>query len=153
MQNKYVTLLFISIFTIALDLVTKFYIHTYFALYENVSVVPGFFNITYARNPGAAFGFLAQSPSEFRTLFFAIMPPLVCLFIFGLIYTLPKEDRSQLYALSLIMGGAIGNYINRMQLGYVVDFLDVYISQYHWPTFNFADVAMTGWEFCYHLHC
>lgn len=61
MQNKYVTLLFISIFTIALDLVTKFYIHTYFALYENVSVVPGFFNITYARNPGAAFGFLAQS--------------------------------------------------------------------------------------------
>ena len=143
MKSKFSILITTSLALIALDLVTKFYIHSSFQLSESVTVIPNFFSFTYVRNFGAAFGFLAQSHEEFRKVFFAIMPPFACLIIFLILRKVPDNNRIKIYALSSIMGGALANYINRMYLGYVVDFFDLHFySKYTWPTFNIADIAI-----------
>lgn len=115
MNKKYHVLVLISLVVIVLDLGIKLYVHSNFRLGESVSILPNFFNLTYVRNPGAAFGFLAESHPEFRRLFFMIMPPVACLVILHLFRSVKPEDRWQAYSLSLIMGGALGNYINRMR--------------------------------------
>lgn len=128
---------------VVLDQISKVYIDTHMTLHDSIPVVQGFFNITYVRNPGAAFGFLADSTPLVRA-FFLIG---VSIFAFGLIvYYVMKmktEDILLTYGMSLIMGGAVGNLIDRVRLGEVIDFLDVYISTYHWPAFNVADSAVS----------
>jgi len=119
---KYRKLIFIALSVVLFDLVLKWWVHSNFELSESTSIIPNFFNLTYVRNPGAAFGFLAESHPEFRKLFFAIMPPIACVIIFLIVKKVPDSDKTQIFSLSLIMGGALGNYINRMYFGYVIDF-------------------------------
>lgn len=143
MKFKYLFLLSWVTFTVAIDQVTKIYVHTHFALGESIDVIQNFFNLTYVRNPGAAFGFLAHSPDAFREIFFLAIPPIAMLVIFMLLRTAPDKDRWQIFALSSIFGGALGNYIDRLRFGYVVDFLDFHIQhKYSWPAFNIADSAI-----------
>lgn len=143
MKIKYLLLASISGFLIALDQVTKMYVHTKFALGESITVIDGYFNITYVRNPGAAFGFLAQSQQEFREAFFLIIPIVAVVIILNLLRKIPDDDKLQAVALSLIFGGAIGNYIDRIRFRYVIDFLDFHIqNKYVWPAFNVADSAI-----------
>jgi signal peptidase II len=143
MKLKYLILISISAAIISLDQVTKLYILSHFGLGESIEVIKDYFNITYVRNPGAAFGFLADSHPEFRDVFFLVIPPLALLVILHALRGLPDSDRYQTIAFSLIFGGAIGNYIDRIRFRYVIDFLDFHIqNKYVWPAFNVADASI-----------
>jgi len=145
MKKKYLWLLAISGVLIALDQLTKVYVHTHFHLGESVVVIPNFFNFTYVRNFGAAFGFLAESHPSFRELFFLSMPPIALVIILGILRGVKDDDTKQIIALSSIFGGAIGNYIDRLRFRYVIDFLDFhFINKWSWPAFNIADMAIVG---------
>lgn len=143
MKKKYVILFGLSAILIALDQLTKMYIHTHFQLGDSIPVLPGYFNITYVRNFGAAFGFLAESHPGFREAFFLAMPPVALIVILLILRSVPDSDWWQILALSSVFGGAIGNYIDRLRFRYVIDFLDFHLqSKYSWPAFNIADSAI-----------
>ncbi len=145
MNKKYVILAGISAFIIAIDQLTKLYVHTHFQLGDSVPVIAGYFNITYVRNFGAAFGFLAESHPGFREMFFLAMPPFALLIILLILRGVRDSDFPQILALSAVFGGAIGNYIDRLRFRYVIDFLDFHLqSTYSWPAFNVADSAIVG---------
>lgn len=139
--NKYVILLAVSLVTIVLDQLTKLYIASTFTLYESVTVLENFFHITYILNPGAAFGIFAGKAAAFRVPFFLILSFVASVGI--VIFYRSVEDRLVRAALSLILGGAIGNMIDRARLGEVIDFIDVHWYNNHWPAFNVADSAIT----------
>lgn len=127
---------------LALDQVTKLMIKSKFVLHESIPVIDGFFNITYVLNPGAAFGILANLPETYRRGFFIIITIIA---IAAIVYLMVKESHLKLRAVSytLILSGAVGNFIDRAYMGKVVDFLDVYIKNHHWPAFNVADSAIS----------
>lgn len=138
-------LIFVGSFVpiLVLDQITKFLVHQRFRWGESLSIVPGYFSITYVRNQGAAFGFLHGAPKWFREPFFLITPILVMVFI---VFLFAKVSQNQKYwktwsvGYSMILTGAIGNLIDRSRLGYVIDFLDFHWKEvYHYPAFNVAD--------------
>lgn len=141
-MQKYKILLLISLTVVVLDQITKALIAHYFYLHQSIEVISGFFNITYIRNPGAAFSLFSDSNEIFRA-FFLIAISIVALIIVFLVYRSLKNNRLYRLALSLIAGGAVGNLIDRIRLKEVIDFLDIYIGRYHWPAFNVADSAIT----------
>ena len=128
---------------VVFDQVTKALIMAYFDLYELQSVIPGLFNLTYLTNTGAAFGMLAGAQSVWRQVFFVG----VAVAAIGVMVFSYKQFRSQgrifAHAIGLIAGGAVGNLIDRLRFGAVVDFLDFYLGTHHWPAFNVADSAIT----------
>ena len=143
MKKKYLILLMITGVLIALDQLIKMYVHTHYQLGESTPVIPGFFNITYVRNFGAAFGFLNQSHPTFREIFFLTMPPVALVIILFILKSVPDDDTPQILALSSVFGGAIGNYIDRLRFRYVIDFLDFHWKEvYTYPAFNIADMAI-----------
>jgi signal peptidase II len=143
MNRKYLILAALAGAVVVLDQVTKMYIHTQFRLGESVLVIPDYFQITYVRNLGAAFGILAQSPESFRNMFFMLLPPVAMVLILFIMRSTPLSDKAQIFALSLVFGGALGNYIDRLRFGYVVDFLDFHWQhKYVWPAFNVADISI-----------
>jgi len=125
----------------AVDQWTKYLVLKGFRLYESVPVIDGLFNLTYVRNKGAAFGILADS--DWRRPFFIVVTLVACAFILGYLCRLGNERGLASLSLSLIFAGALGNLIDRVRFGEVIDFLDVYWRQYHWPAFNVADSAIT----------
>ncbi|MEE9591602.1 MAG: signal peptidase II [Thermodesulfobacteriota bacterium] len=125
---------------VLLDQITKAIISHRLNLNQTIGVMAGFFNIVYIKNPGAAFG-LFRGWGSMRGIFLVIVT-LLALIIIIYIYRKTTE-RLLRFSLSLIAGGAIGNLIDRVRLGEVVDFLDFYIGKYHWPAFNIADSAIT----------
>jgi signal peptidase II len=128
---------------IVLDQLTKSVITSRFALHEVYPVIPGFFNLVHVLNPGAAFGFLANASETFRYVFFTGVTVLAAgLIIFYLIKSHPR-NLFLASSLTLIFGGAVGNLIDRLRVGAVVDFLDVFAGSLHWPAFNVADSAIT----------
>ena len=130
-----------SALVIALDQYTKHVIVQAFSFGE-ASPVTSFFNPVLAHNTGAAFSFLAAA-GGWQRLFFIVVAAGASAVI---LYLLRKHGRQTLFglALSLVLGGALGNLIDRIRWGYVVDFLDFYYGNYHWPAFNVADMAITG---------
>ena len=128
---------------VVLDQISKVYIDTHMTLHDSIPVVQGFFNITYVRNPGAAFGFLADSTPLVRAFFLIGVSIFASGLIVYYVMKMKTEDILLTYGMSLIMGGAVGNLIDRVRLGEVIDFLDVYISTYHWPAFNVGDSAVS----------
>lgn len=142
-ERKYLILAVVAASIVALDQLTKLYVHTHFELGEFISVIPGYFNITYVRNPGAAFGIFREAEETFRKVFFLAMPPIAMVTILAILRSVANNDRIQILALSSIFGGAIGNYLDRIRFGYVIDFLDFHFqSKYSWPAFNVADSAI-----------
>lgn len=143
MKKKLTWLFLLSSIIIVADQLTKLYIYTHFQLGESISIIPNFFNFTYVRNFGAAFGFLAQTNPEFRNIFFLLMPPIALITILVILKGVSTKDNAQILALSSIFGGAVGNYIDRLRFGYVIDFLDFhYQNKYNYPAFNIADSAI-----------
>jgi signal peptidase II len=130
-----------SAIVLILDQASKFYIDSRFRLYESVTVIENFFNIVHVRNQGAAFGFLSDSP--FRLPFFITVALVAAGAIIWYMHHLRADQRLLQFALSLVFAGAIGNLIDRIRLGEVIDFIDVHWYQYHWPAFNVADSAIT----------
>lgn len=143
-MRKFLYLATISGFIVCVDQLTKMYIHTNFHLGESKAIIEGFFDITYVRNLGAAFGFLAKSHPQFRDMFFLLMPPVALAVIIMILRTVDNSDRIQIFALSCVFGGAVGNYIDRLHYGFVVDFLDFHIKEYRWPAFNVADISIVS---------
>ncbi|MBI4594932.1 MAG: signal peptidase II [Candidatus Tectomicrobia bacterium] len=125
------------------DQLSKSIVQEKFQLYQSVEVIAGFFNITYLRNPGAAFGIFSHAnPQIVKPVFFVIA--IVALAVMMVIYfRAPEKDRLTRPAMCLIFSGAMGNIIDRWRLGEVVDFLDFYLYSYHWPAFNLADTSIT----------
>ncbi|MDQ5987650.1 MAG: Lipoprotein signal peptidase [Syntrophus sp. SKADARSKE-3] len=127
---------------VALDQATKFFIDGAMTLHASIPVIPGFFSITYIRNPGAAFGFLAGAPAVFRSFFFLAVTIAAVVLILYYLHKTPGRGQLLTVSLSLILAGALGNMVDRLRLGEVIDFLDVYIGTAHWPAFNVADSAI-----------
>lgn len=140
-SNKYLLLISITTSVLILDQLTKVYIALTFNLYESVTVFENFFHITYILNPGAAFGIFAGKAAAFRVPFFLAISFVASVGI--VIFYRSVEDRLVRAALSLILGGAVGNMIDRARLGEVIDFIDVHWYNNHWPAFNVADSAIT----------
>ena len=109
--------------------------------HEQLVVAP-FLNLALAFNTGAAFSFLAGA-SGWQNLFFVGVAVVVSVVIFMMMRRLGASDSQVAVALMLVLGGALGNVIDRIRLGYVIDFIDVYYRHWHWPTFNVADSAIT----------
>lgn len=149
---RWVILGLVTTITVLLDQATKLHIMQTMRLHESIPVIDGFFSLTYIRNPGAAFGLLASSGPVFRTIFFG----LASLFALGLLATiffrLPHDDRTGQLSVAAILGGALGNLIDRIRYGEVIDFLDFYVGAYHWPAFNVADAAISIGVFFLVLH-
>lgn len=141
MKNKYLWVGSIAGVVLLLDQVTKFIVMRRIAMFEVITVIPGFFNLTYVRNRGAAFGMLAGVPGIWRSVFFIIVTVIAVAAIVLLIRK--TSERLLVAAFSLIAGGALGNLIDRVRWGEVVDFIDWYVRSHHWPTFNIADSAIT----------
>ena len=141
--HRYGFLIGVSLVIILLDQASKSYIMNTMYLHQSIPIIPNFFSLTYIRNPGAAFGILADSSGAFRTVFFFV----TSVFALGLLGTIfirlqPDDWWGQLTIVS-IFAGAIGNLIDRLQFGEVIDFLDFYVNGYHWPAFNVADSAIS----------
>ncbi|MHB8481368.1 MAG: signal peptidase II [Nitrospiria bacterium] len=139
----YLSLLSIMSLVILIDQITKSYIAKSFRLYESMVVIRDFFSLTYTRNPGAAFGVFAEQDGHFRSVFFLLISCTALVFLIYFFMKTPPEDRFSQVAISLILGGAIGNFLDRLKMGEVIDFLDFYIGPHHWWIFNVADSAIT----------
>jgi len=133
--------LWLSTAVVILDQATKLWVVAVFEKYERLAVLP-FFNLTLAHNEGAAFSFLAGA-GGWQRWFFTAIAAVVSVVLIMWLRKLPKTDRLIAVALALILGGALGNLYDRVTLGYVVDFLDFYWQDYHFPAFNVADSAIT----------
>ncbi len=134
--------LLISVLIVALDLWTKNLATESLTLYRPVELT-SWLNMMLAHNYGAAFSFLSDAGGWQRWLFTGLASVVTLVLIVWLL-RLPKKDRLTSAALCLIIGGAVGNLIDRIINGYVVDFIDVYYRDWHWPAFNVADSAITG---------
>ena len=143
LRKRNILFLAATFLVILLDQATKAWIISTMRLYDSFAVIGGFFNITYVRNPGAAFGFLAGASPLFRYIFFLAVTVAAILLILHYLRVSRIEETFLVSALALILAGAVGNLIDRVRFGEVVDFLDVYIGSYHWPAFNVADSAIT----------
>ncbi len=139
-MNKYWIFTVTAALGLILDQLSKIYIDNNFALSESKRVFENFFHITYVRNPGAAFGML--SDNAYRVPFFISVSVIATVGIIWYLYRLPQNKPWQYPALGLILSGALGNLIDRLRLGEVIDFLDFHWYNYHWPAFNLADSAI-----------
>ena len=127
----------ILLLIIGLDQLTKSWNESILQLHESIELIPGFFSLTYARNTGAAWSMLAGQ----MTFFIVLTSAVLCGLIWLMVKT-PKESTWTRISFSLIMGGAIGNFIDRISFGYVRDFLDFILFGYDFPIFNVADMAL-----------
>jgi signal peptidase II len=128
---------------VALDQATKAMVRARLPLYESVTVIPGFFDLTHVRNTGAAFGMLNGVEFAYKPAVMVIVALIALGAVASYALTLPSSQQIARYGLSLILGGAVGNLIDRATVGYVVDFVDVYWRGIHFWAFNVADSAIT----------
>ena len=140
-MSRYRILAIISVVILILDQASKLYVDANFRLHESIPVIRGLFNLTYVRNKGAAFGILADN--AVRIPFFITVSIVAMLGILWYVSRLKSDQKLALVSLSLVFAGAFGNLIDRVRLGEVIDFLDVFWQRYHWPAFNVADSAIT----------
>lgn len=146
MKNKYLWVGVIVSAVLVLDQVTKYLVMRFIRPYGFITVIPGFIELTHLRNPGAAFGIFSRTQGTGRIVFF-IMVTLIALGVIALLIR-KAQERLLLVAFSLIAGGAVGNLVDRIRFGEVVDFINVYIWSKvaflnPWPTFNIADSAIS----------
>lgn len=132
----------LSALVVLLDQISKHAVVERFSLYERLEVIPHF-NLTLAYNSGAAFSFLADA-GGWQRWFFTAIAVIASIVIVVWLAKLRSHEKLQAVALALILGGALGNFYDRLVLGHVVDFLDFYWGDYHFPAFNVADMAITG---------
>ncbi|NLF24714.1 MAG: signal peptidase II [Deltaproteobacteria bacterium] len=142
MRIKNLIVFCLSLAIVAADQATKLIALNDFYEGESVSVIPGFFNLTLTFNKGVAFGLLADLPDPTRQVLIASATLTALGVIFFLLIKHYRHDFVAQLALAAIVGGALGNIIDRLRLGKVVDFLDFYYASYHWPAFNLADSAV-----------
>jgi len=134
--------LLIALAVLALDRFTKWTIAHRLSLHASIPVIPGFFRIIHAENPGAAFGIFADSPSQWKVALLIAFSVLALVIVSALLWKSSHRLTSTGIGLSLILGGAVGNLWDRIVSRHVVDFLLFYVGRYQWPAFNVADSAI-----------
>ncbi|OUS30392.1 signal peptidase II [Thalassotalea sp. 42_200_T64] len=139
-KNTGLRWLWLAIIMLVIDQVTKHTVVFFMDYRESIAVMP-YFNLTYVHNPGAAFSFLADQ-GGWQRWFFTIIAAVVSVLLIVWMAKTPKQDKLIGIAFALILSGAVGNLIDRMMFGYVIDFLDFYLGNKHWPAFNVADSAI-----------
>ena len=141
LRNNQLRWVILSIIVIIIDLGTKYLASHNLTYGQPVEILP-FFNLTLLHNYGAAFSFLSNANTTWQVIVLSAIALIVAIVILIWLARLPKNKNLTACALSLILGGALGNVYDRMIHGYVVDFLDFHINNYHWPAFNIADSAI-----------
>ncbi len=140
-DNRFKLIGIIAGICFVLDQLTKSLVLSTFKLYESIVIIPNFFNLTYIRNYGAAFGFLNDPSIDWQFWFFVVFTILAICMILFLTRTSPYH-KLLFICYALILGGALGNFIDRLLFRSVTDFLHFYIGNYHWPAFNIADITI-----------
>jgi signal peptidase II len=135
--------IFLVLFILLLDRWTKWLIDTRLLLNQTIVVIDGFFNITYVRNTGVAFGILDSVQSSMKSTLLAILTVGAVIGVIVYSWRTPLSQKLLQAALSLILAGALGNLYDRVRYGYVIDFIEIYFRDYRWPSFNVADSAIT----------
>jgi signal peptidase II len=135
--------LFLSLAVIVLDQWTKWLVEIHLPHHAAHPVIPGFLNLTHVRNTGVAFGLFASEGAADGTWLLIALGLVALAAVSVYFWFTPGHDRLLLIALSLVVGGAIGNLIDRVSSGAVTDFVDIYVGSHHWPAFNVADSAIT----------
>lgn len=130
---------YLSVLIVVLDQLTKFIVHSTMNLYDSIQVVPYLLNFTYIRNEGIAFGIYFEGAETI----FIVLPILITIYLFYLLKNEDFQDKFSQIALFLIIAGAVGNIIDRIFRGYVVDFIDFHLNGMHWYVFNIADSSVT----------
>lgn len=135
--------LLLSLLVVLLDQWSKWWVETQIPLHESRVVIPGLLNFTHVQNTGVAFGMFAANGSDTGTLILTALGLLALLVVGIYFWRTSTDDRLMLTSLALILGGAVGNLMDRIAAGSVTDFIDAYVGRYHWHTFNVADSAIT----------
>lgn len=135
--------LLLALAVLVLDQWTKRWVEVRLPRHFTMEIVPGFLNLTHVRNTGVAFGLFAEHGSTAGPWLLALLG-VVALVVVGLYFVRTSgHDRLLLTALALVLGGAVGNLVDRVASGAVTDFIDVYVGVHHWPSFNVADSAIS----------
>jgi signal peptidase II len=142
-MRRVIVMAVLAIAIVVVDQITKELIQANFTLGEALPIIDGIFNLTHIRNPGAAFGFLANADASIRKPLFLFIPVVACVWVIWLIWKTRNTNFMLCLAYTLILAGAVGNLIDRFSMGYVVDFLDFYWGNSHFPAFNVADSSIT----------
>jgi len=128
---------------ILLDQISKFIVLRTIAFHESIPIISGFFSLVHTRNRGMAFGLMNRPGSDFGFYFLVAATIGAVVLLLFWFTKLKDEEKRLIFGISLILGGAVGNLIDRLRLREVIDFLDFHIGAYHWPAFNLADSAIT----------
>jgi signal peptidase II len=128
---------------VLLDQITKIWVDKTMRIYDSKPIIAGFLDLHYIRNTGAAFGFLSGSYAGFRIPFFIAVSAVAIGVILFLFHKLEDSEVLMPLALSLVLGGAVGNLVDRIRLGEVIDFILLHYKAFRWPAFNIADIAIT----------
>jgi signal peptidase II len=143
MESREMGFYLIALAIVLTDQVSKAIVVRSMRLGQSIPIVPGYFDLTFVLNPGAAFSLFATLPESIRNPFFILISVAAVILIVVYRARHLRHHRLASVSLGLILGGAIGNLIDRVRHGVVVDFLDVHLHQYHWPVFNVADSAIS----------
>ncbi|OEU67520.1 MAG: signal peptidase II [Desulfovibrio sp. S3730MH75] len=141
-MKKYSLAGIIAAVIIIFDQITKVAVRSNMELWSSKSLIPDYFNLVYVVNKGAAFGFLNRGDITWQRTFFIVVTVVALSAIAMLLKSTNKKDSFAISGLGLILGGAVGNLIDRILYGEVTDFLDIYVGTHHWPAFNIADIAI-----------
>ena len=142
-RRNYRWLILPALGVVFLDQLTKQIVLKSIAIYETIPVIQGFFDLVHVRNKGMAFGIMNHAKSNTGTWLLVAMSSVAVVLLLVWFFRMKDESIFFTLSLSLILGGAVGNVIDRLRFGEVVDFLDVYVGTHHWPAFNVADAAIT----------
>lgn len=137
--NAKIAYLILSFLVFLLDQFSKKVIYTFFTLNESIPIIKNFFNITYIHNKGLVFGIFSNTQNKFVILLISILSLAALFFLSVYFFAINTKSKLFSFGFSFVLGGAMGNMLDRLIQGYVIDFLDFYIGKYHWPTFNIAD--------------
>jgi len=143
MKKKYWILLIVFLVVIALDQSTKLMIQQTLPLHRTVEIIPGFFNLIHVRNTGGAFGIFGGEKGPVGSVLFVVASLIAVGILVVLFLRVKEHEKTLAFSLALLLSGAIGNLLDRLSYGEVIDFLDFHVSLYHWPAFNVADSAIS----------
>ncbi len=147
MRRDYPIFIGAALTILFLDQLSKWLVLNHLELHQARSIIPGFFNLVLVKNRGMAFGIFSQTRSGFP-YYFLLGTTMGAIAVILFFFCWTKRNRIWLtIGLSIILGGAVGNFIDRVRFGYVIDFLDFFLKDYHWPAFNVADSAVTAGTF------
>lgn len=135
---------YVLIFSLLIaDQLTKMVVAQTISPFRSIIIIPGFLNLTHTHNRGAIFGFFSQSGGPLVYVLLTIASLLALGFVVYYFFKTPLTEKIMKISLSLVLAGALGNLLDRLVKGYVIDFVDLYIKKWHWPTFNVADASIT----------